>query len=56
MKETFEIVVILALDFLISLALSRVVCWGFGIVWTWRVFIGMYACCVMIRRFSPRRK
>lgn len=45
---TILIAIILAISFICTAGLVYLVCWGFGIAWSWKISVGVWAALFLI--------
>ena len=43
---------LLFLTFLVVSGLTWVICWAFGFVFSWKLVIGIWAICILIKQFT----
>ena len=43
---------LLFLTFLMVSGLTWVICWAFGFVFSWKLVIGIWAICILIKQFT----
>ena len=56
LRIIFLVILVLAVDFLLSALLVKMVCWAFGLQFAWKYVVGIWAILLLVRSIFKQNK
>lgn len=56
LRIIFLVILVLAVDFLLSALLVKMICWAFGLKFAWKYVVGIWAILALVRSIFKQSK